>query len=203
MPHTPKPIASQERAWVVYTRRAYRVGVWPTPSAACDARAMSTAFFSDDAVHVVLWENVALVDIVGTVHPSHVQEMQRGYERILQRHPRAVGLVRLSSNVEAGSPDANEASKAMLKALGARLACVALVFEDPGVRGVVFRTLIRGLNVFVRGTALRPCTSLAEGAALLVPHVVASGRGGVTAAELVAAFHGARSAPRPAASPGA
>jgi hypothetical protein len=152
----------------------------------------ATPFFSDPAVHVALWENTALIDITGAVTTAHVREMQRAYERILQRQATAVGLVRLAPSVDSGAPDVNDASKAMLKALGDRLVCVALVYEEEGVRGVVFRTLIRGINVFVRGTALRPCGSLAEGARTVAPHVVSTGRGPVGATEVLAAFHEAR-----------
>lgn len=157
-------------------------------------------FYSDPVATVALWENVALIDITGKVTRGHVREMQRGYERILARHTSAVGLVWLAPDVEAADPAANEASKVMLKALGERLSCVAIVFEDAGVRGVVFRTLLRGINVFVRGTALRPCGSLSEAAQTVAPYVVSAG-GLVGPAAVLAAFHEARTgrhAPSPA-----
>lgn len=126
-------------------------------------------FFADNAVKIGVGDGVVFMSITAQLTVAHIKAMGDAYMSVLQERDSVVGFAHIAVVATGGWDPIKPAAADMLKSLGKRLAVSGLVFSEEGMRGMVIRTAIRGINVMLRGTQLRSFTTVEEGARELAP----------------------------------
>jgi hypothetical protein len=113
------------------------------------------AFYSDDALTTAFWQNLVISVVRGDMSVPRMQRLGEAYGRLLREHPSGIAVVGV---LEAGTPiassEARKESARMLNQFGGKVLHVAFAVETQGVTGMMLRSVVRGLNVLMKGTRM-------------------------------------------------
>lgn len=145
-------------------------------------------FYADNTLRIGMCDGVVVMHLSMGLKVAHIQTIERAYLAALESRGTVVGLAHVVPGVTGGAESLKEASSNMMKNLGKRVAIAALIFEDTGMRGMVFRTAVRGINIVSRGTQLRTYATQQEAAQEMAPVAGAALGRAVTSQELLDAM---------------
>lgn len=132
----------------------------------------SVVFYSDDAIHIAFWRNVMLMDDAGDLTMQQAMHIESGYAQMARRFPQ--GFVACAF-VRPGVPVSGQAVRTKLTQVLREHEHVLLrlttVIEEPGIRGQMMRTVLRGMNALTRKNSLHTCASAEAAVETMLPLV--------------------------------
>jgi hypothetical protein len=128
-------------------------------------------YFSDDQCRVTLWEDLAIIDIPGTLDEQHMVQLEAAFLLLRRERSHEIGVLAL---LRASAPIplavARQHAIRILKAYD-WIAQVAVVFEGTGVTTQMLRTVVRSIKMLAGASRLALVDSLDEAEALLFTRV--------------------------------
>lgn len=111
--------------------------------------------FSDEVHCVAYWMNATIIDIGGDLEPTHIRGLGEAYATLRQSYPKGiVAIVIVQPDTPVSGADARAEGARMIKELGDGLLQMAVVIEERGVFAPLMRSVVRGINVFLRNSRL-------------------------------------------------
>jgi hypothetical protein len=129
-------------------------------------------YYTDEALRIAFWRNVALIDISGEMTLRRMAVTGSAYRELLTEQPKGLAsLSLLRPGVPVSTPDARAEGVRFVKDLGDRMLVNVMVVEDAGIFAQTMRTVVRGINVQVRGPRLVVHPSVDDGMRVVLPFV--------------------------------
>lgn len=137
------------------------------------AAACPAIFYVDGVYCITFWQNLAIIDVRGTVDVPHMLTLERAYQTLASRFTGGiVSCVVIQPGTPVSPADALKESARFMRDLGAAMMRIAVVIEDVGVAAQVFRTVVRGINVVIRDNKLTVLSDLPSAVDVLAPLIV-------------------------------